>query len=62
MFRIACVTLFLTEFVCSPCSGQGVRGGRATERKEANVDDLDKDLEAYLKVSRSPSAVDADPY
>ena len=33
-------------------SGQGVRGGRGgrTERKEANADDLDKDLEAYLKV------------
>ncbi|KAJ9116575.1 hypothetical protein QFC20_000507 [Naganishia adeliensis] len=32
-----------------PARGQGVRGGRTTERKEANVDDLDKDLEAYLK-------------
>lgn len=33
-------------------SGTGVRGGRNSERKaEANADDLDKDLEAYLKVS-----------
>ncbi|KAJ9105316.1 hypothetical protein QFC21_001684 [Naganishia friedmannii] len=33
-----------------PARGQGVRGGRTSERKEeANADDLDKDLEAYLK-------------
>ncbi|KAJ9120838.1 hypothetical protein QFC22_002772 [Naganishia vaughanmartiniae] len=33
-----------------PARGQGVRGGRNSERKEdANADDLDKDLEAYLK-------------
>lgn len=36
-----------------PNRGQGVRGGRNSERKtEANADDLDKDLEAYLKVSQ----------
>ncbi|KAI5454062.1 hypothetical protein NCC49_005053 [Naganishia albida] len=39
-----------------PARGQGVRGGRTVQRKEANVDDLDKDLEAYLK---APAKEDA---
>ncbi|GHJ84190.1 hypothetical protein NliqN6_0592 [Naganishia liquefaciens] len=41
-----------------PARGQGVRGGRGgrTERKEANADDLDKDLEAYLKAPAKDDA------
>ncbi|KAJ9095756.1 hypothetical protein QFC19_007469 [Naganishia cerealis] len=40
-----------------PARGQGTRGGRNSERKQdVNADDLDKDLEAYLK---APAADDA---